>query len=109
MKWGDNMSETKLYDAIKADLLDQLDRAGRIGNQYKDLVNDYMTMWEAKNGVAADLKKNGVVRTRYYSNGTSTQENSKSVEQFIKLNSQMLTLLEKLKLDEPQMCEDEEM
>ena len=90
-------------------MLDQLDRAGKVGEHNKDLVNDYMTMWDAKNGLAEDMEKNGVVRTRYYSNGTSTPENSKSIDQFVKINSQMLALLKQLNLDEPVVPEDEEM
>ena len=58
------VAKMKLRDAIKADLLDQLDRAGKVGEHNKDLVNDYMTMWDAKNGLAEDMEKNGVVRTR---------------------------------------------
>ena len=103
------MSRAELRDAIKTDLLDQLDRNGKVGHQCKDMVEDYLTMWDAKNGLADDLAENGVVRTRYYSNGTSTPENSKSVEQFIKVNARMSTLLVELGADEPRVDEDEEM
>lgn len=103
------MSKTDLRTAIQADLLDQLDRTGKVGHQYKDLVNDYLTMWDTKEKLAEDLEENGVVRTRYYSNGTSTLENSKSTEQFLKLNAQMLKLLESLGLNEPQVIDDDEM
>ena len=106
---GDIVTREELRAAIKADLLDQLDRNGKVGHQYKDMVEDYLTMWDAKNGLAEDLDKNGVVRTRVYSNGTSTPENSKSVEQFIKVNARMSALLSELGADEPAFSEDDEM
>lgn len=106
---GDIVTREELRAAIKADLLDQLDRNGKVGHQYKDMVEDYLTMWDAKNGLAEDLDKNGVVRTRVYSNGTSTPENSKSVEQFIKVNARMSALLSELGADEPAFAEDDEM
>lgn len=90
-------------------MLDQLDRNGKVGHQYTDMVEDYLTMWDTKNGLADDLKENGVVRTRYYSNGTSTPENSKSVEQFIKVNARMSALLSELGMNDPMVPEDEEM
>lgn len=106
---GEFVKKEELRAAIKADLLDQLDRNGKVGHQYKDMVEDYLTMWDAKNGLAEDLDKNGVVRTRVYSNGTSTPENSKSVEQFIKVNARMSALLSELGADEPAFAEDDEM
>ena len=106
---GEFVKKEELRSAIKADLLDQLDRNGKVGHQYKDMVEDYLTMWDAKNGLAEDLDKNGVVRTRVYSNGTSTPENSKSVEQFIKVNARMSALLSELGADEPAFAEDDEM
>lgn len=106
---GEFVKKEELRAAIKADLLDQLDRNGKVGHQYKDMVEDYLTMWDAKNGLAEDLDKNGVVRTRVYSNGTSTPENSKSVEQFIKVNARMSALLSELGADEPAFSEDDEM
>ena len=37
-----------LREAIKNDLLDQLERDGVVGEFYVDLVNDYMALWDVK-------------------------------------------------------------
>lgn len=103
------MKKADIRAAIKADLLDQLERAGKLWNYYKDLIDDYMSMWDLKEQLKEDLNENGVVRTRHYSNGTTTLENSKSTEQLLKVNAQMLKLLESLGLNEPQVTDDDEM
>ena len=48
----------ELRNQIEKDLLDQLERNGTVGEHYKDLVGDYMSLWDTKNLLAADIKKN---------------------------------------------------
>ena len=90
------MTRTELRDAIRADLLEQLERNGTVGKYYTDMVDDYMTMWDVKNQLADDLAENGAVRERHYANGTVAMENSKSTDQLLKVNAQMLKLLENI-------------
>lgn len=81
---------------IKTDLLDQLERNGTVGQYYIDLVNDYMELWDTKKKLIADIKERGV--TVKYQNGENQwgYKKNDSVEQLIKVNQQMLKLLDAL-------------
>lgn len=97
---------------IKEDLLDQLERNGTNGKYYIDLVNDYMNLWNTKNKLIADIKKRGV--TVPYDNGGGQSGNKKndSIDQLLKVNQQMLKLLDSLGIKPTQggdSDDDEEM
>lgn len=107
------MARTKrnqLRQAIRGDLLDQLERNGSTGKFYEDLVEDYMALWDAKCGLISDIKDRGE-KVKVY---TATSENIKtndSVTDLLRTNAQMLKLLENLGL-KPSMDEgrfDDEM
>ena len=88
--------ESELYTEIKTDLVDQLDINGTTGKYYLDLVNDYMDMWVTKCLLVDDIQQRGV--TVKYDNGGGQKGNKKndSIEQRIKVNAQMLKLLNEL-------------
>ncbi len=46
----------KKYKYLKMDLLDQLERNGTVGEQYKDLVLDYLDLWETKCLLVDDIQ-----------------------------------------------------
>ncbi|WP_141545208.1 hypothetical protein [Bacillus cereus] len=48
---------------IHQDLLQQLKDNGINGAHFIDLVEDYMSLWEIKNDLIADIKERGVVVT----------------------------------------------
>ena len=85
--------ESDLFNEIKTDLLDQLDRNGNMASYHTDLVNDYMDLWVTKCLLRDDIQKRGVMIK--YNNGgnqVGTRKND-SVEQIIKVNTQMLKIL----------------
>ena len=53
------MCENYQKAQIKQDLLQQLENSGLHGMHYIDLVDDYMTLFDAKNKLAREMKKNG--------------------------------------------------
>lgn len=80
-------------DQIKQDLLDQLDRSGIYGKHYLDLINDYMSMWEIKNKLIADSKKHPY--TEWQNSETSFgRKKNDSVDQALKVNMQMIKILD---------------
>lgn len=85
-------------DEIKQDLIDQLERKGVYGNHYLDLINDYMSMWDIKNDLIADIKKRGV--TVKYQNGKDQwgYKKNDSISELNKTNAQMLRILNELDL-----------
>lgn len=81
---------------IKQDLLDQLERNGTAGKYYIDLIDDYMNLWKTKNLLIADIDQRGVVTE--YQNGKEQWGHKKndSIDQLLKVNQQMLKLLDAL-------------
>lgn len=91
---------------IKNDLLDQLERNGTMGKYYLDLVDDYMDLWSTKRKLMTDIRQRGVsVR---YQNGENQWGHKKndSVDQLLKVNSQMLKILDALGIKPSQDGED---
>ena len=84
--------------SIKIDLENQLERKSIYGNQYLDLVKDYMSMWDIKNKLIKDIKDRGV--SIEWSNGamqTGFKKND-SIGELNKTNAQMLKILNELGL-----------
>lgn len=88
--------QASIREEIKKDLLDQLDRNGTVGRYYVDLINDYMDMWETKNLLTEDIKERGVNTTYNNGGGQSGYKKNDSVDQILKVNGQMLKLLDSL-------------
>lgn len=65
---------------------------------YTDLLNDYMTLWEAKKALAKDIKKRGVMFKYLSSVGVEMMKNNPSVKELVMVNRQMLSLLKELNL-----------
>ncbi len=85
-----------MYEEIKQDLLNQLERNGIFGKQYIDLVNDYMDLWVTKCLLVEDIQSRGVNVKYDNGGGQKGQKKNDSVEQRIKVNAQMLKLLSEI-------------
>lgn len=92
---------------IKQDLLDQLERNGTIGKYYIDLIDDYMNLWKTKNLLITDIDERGVVTE--YQNGKEQWGHKKndSIDQLLKVNQQMLKLLDALGIKPAKQCGDD--
>lgn len=88
---------SKLRKLIEADLKRQLEESGATQAHYLDLVNDYLSMWDVKNKLIADIETRGVVIR--WSNGKQVSEKKNdSITELNKTNAQMLKLLSELGL-----------
>lgn len=106
------MAKKATKKEIKQDLLDQLDRNGTTGKYYIDLVDDYMDLYDTKEKLIKDIKERGV--TCKYQNGENQwgYKKNDSVDQLLKVNQQMLKLLDALGIKPSQdgdVDDDEEM
>ena len=93
------MSQTKggkFRKEIKADLLDQLIRNGTAGKYYIDLVDKYMDFWDMENALIDDIRERGVVTTYDNGGGQRGTKKNDSIDQRIKVNAQMLKILDSL-------------
>ena len=93
---------------IKKDLLDQLERNGTVGEYYGDLVNDYMILWDAKSKLLADIKKRGTKVDVIMTGGFVNIKTNDSIADLIRVNSQMLKILDSLGLKPTQTDGDED-
>ena len=81
---------------IKKDLLDQLERNGTTGKYFEDLINDYISLWNIKNDLIADIEERGV-SIRWQNSETSFgHKKNDSISEMIKTNGQMLKILSEL-------------
>lgn len=90
------MAKKELRKAIKTELMEQLERNGTVGKYYTDLVDDYMELWDAKNLLAADIRKRGAVVDYISNNGTKNKRKNDSVGELVKVNDRMVKLLDAL-------------
>lgn len=82
---------------IESDLKNQLEASGATHAHYVDLVNDYLSLWDVKNQLIADIQKRGVVIK--WTNGKQVSEKKNdSISELNKTNAQMLKLLSELGL-----------
>jgi len=73
---------------------------------YRDLVEDYMALWDIKNKLIADITERGVAVT--WENGSqSGKKKNDSVNELNKTNKQMLTLLAALGLQATDLERDD--
>ncbi len=84
-----------LRDAIKSNLIAQLEKNHTTGQYYIDLVDDYMEMWDAKNSLTADIKERGTKILFTTASGSNVKTND-SVGDLLKTNAQMLKLLDSM-------------
>lgn len=96
--WTQKKSEEKNYILIKDSLLNQLKENNSIELHYKDLVNDYMSLWKIKNKLIIDIEDRGV--SVPWSNGKvqSGYKKNESISELLKTNAQMLKILNELNL-----------
>jgi hypothetical protein len=101
------IKRTKEYRLVHKSLITQLETNGVVivdehnkdntfGKHFLDLAEDYMSMWITKQLLIQDIRQRGV--SVFYNNGggqTGFKKND-SVEQLVRVNGQMLKLLNDL-------------
>lgn len=60
---------------------------------YKDLAKDYLSMWDIKNYLIADIEERGVSITWSNGGGQEGSKKNESISELLKVNKQMLTIL----------------
>ena len=92
---------------VESDLLDQLDRNGTVGRYYTDLVSDYMALWDTKKKLIGDIKERGA-KVYVETSTTSKLKTNDSVQDLLKVNAQMLKILDCLGIKPEQTDGDED-
>lgn len=95
---------------IRKELLNQLKRNGIYTQYYVDLVEKYMDFWDVENDLIDDIQKRGVVVTYDNGGGQKGSKKNDSIDQRIKVNAQMLKILDSLGIKPtPVEVDDEEL
>lgn len=94
------MAKLSKREKIKQDLVDQLERNGTYGDHYLDLVDDYIQLWTIKNKLIRDGKKHPFTEWRNSETSFGRKKND-SIDQAVKVNQQMIKILEFLGLKPP--------
>jgi hypothetical protein len=80
---------------VRQDLIDQLERNDTIGKYYTDLIDDYMSLWDTKNKLQKDIRERGA-KVEVLTATTSNIKTNDSVLDSLKVNAQMLKILDSL-------------
>lgn len=92
----ENLSKSTDYVEIKEDLLKQLNANQTHGKYYLNMIEDYMDLWMTKNLLLLDIKTRGVTVRYNNGGGQSGYKKNESVEQVLKVNTQMIKILDSL-------------
>lgn len=93
-----NWKATKAYKSIRNDLIDQLERDGIIGEQFYDMVDEYMNYWVIAQGLKEDIRVNGSIVE--YQNGEHQKGTKKNpaFDMLKSVNATMFKILSFLKI-----------
>ena len=83
---------------VKTSLIEQLRAKGADIDIFTDQINDYMTMWDLKESLKADIEKNGLRMMYSTANGGRAEKDNPSVKQLPAVNKQMLMLLKQMEI-----------
>lgn len=83
---------------IRNDLNNQLLEQGKIGKHFDDMVEDYIYLVKLKDELQADIKAKGIRYRVKTGNGFYTSKPNESVQNLLKVNAQMLKILQDLDL-----------
>lgn len=96
---SDRIRKSKKYDAVRNSLICQLRANGADTAAFIDLVDDYMQFWVIKEMTKIDIITRGVYITYNNGGGQSGTKENPSIAYQLKISSQMLKILQQLKLD----------
>lgn len=93
---------SKKIEEIRNDLKEQLISQNKFGKQFDDMIEDYIFFVKVKDKLQKDIDKKGVRYTTMTGNGYETSKQNESVTNLIKVNAQMLKILQDLELKSPE-------
>ena len=83
-------------EEIKKDLTNQMEMSGNTEKYFLDLIDDYMSLWDTKTKLVADIGERGVKVKNTSNSGVVNYKKNESIDLLIKTNAQMLKMLNEL-------------
>lgn len=93
---------------IKCSLLRQLEKKGANIAVFEDLIDDYMKFYDIKKKLQKDIDNRGVTFKEKNCKGEMVEKENPSVKNLINTNKQMLSIIDKLKLDPDSIIPEED-
>lgn len=93
--------ENKIH-TIREDLKNQLLSQNKFGKQFEDMIEDYIFLVKLKEELQYDISINGIRYEAKTGNGYKTDKPNESVQNLLKVNAQMLKILQDLELKAPE-------
>ena len=97
----------KLREDIKADLVLQFKARDLNCITFLDLIDDYMEFWDIKNRLIQDIKTRGV-NIKWHNGKQEGLKKNDSTGDLVKINNQMLKILDQLNLEAPPQTKEDE-
>lgn len=104
----ERIKRTKEYRQIRDFLIDQLERSGNDTPYFLNLVEDYMSMYVNKELCKNDISERGLNITSVGSTGQLVTKKNDSIDTSLKINQQMIKLLDMLGIKPETGYEDDE-
>lgn len=104
----ERIKRTKEYRQIRDSLIDQLERSGNDTPYFLNLVEDYMSMYVNKELCKNDISERGLNITSVGSTGQLVTKKNDSIDTSLKINQQMIKLLDMLGIKPETGYEDDE-
>ena len=104
----ERIRRTKEYKQIRDSLIDQLERSGNDTPYFLNLVEDYMSMYVNKELCQNDVSERGLNITSVGSTGQLVTKKNDSIDTSLKINQQMIKLLDMLGIKPETGYEDDE-
>lgn len=95
-------------EKIKTSLLNQLTNMSADAEHFKDLINDYLNFYDIKNELVADIKARGVSVEWQNSATQKGYKKNDSVSELVKVNAQMLKILQQLHIETTETGDDDD-
>jgi chlorite dismutase len=89
-------------DTIREALKEQLTNQNKFGEQFDDMIEDYIFLVSLKEELQYDIKIKGLRYSSMTGNGYTTDKPNESVQNLLKVNGQMLKILQELDLKAPE-------
>lgn len=110
MTEADKIKRTDAYKNIKKSLMQHLIMTGNNKPQFQSLIEDYMQLYITKEMCKRDIEARGVTFTAVGSAGQSIVKKNENVDTMLKINQQMIKILDSLEIKaDNNGAEDEEM
>ena len=103
----ENLKNSSQYKKIKKDLIHQLKLKKAAIPTFLSQVNDYMAMWVAKEMLISDIEERGAFISYDNGGGQTGIKKNDSVTDQIKVNAQMLKLLDALDIKSISLISEE--